>query len=231
MGELAALELKLILRHKRTKNIFYTCFLFLAYGLFFYKQENFERNELAMMVFAAIFITGIFMITYGQYMFGWQSKHFDGLLVNKIDYTNFIKSKFLLFTISSIVSTLLASVYAFINWKILLLQLAAFFFNIGIASVIVLWFATRNYKSMDLNKRTSFNWQGTTAAQWIMSIPLLMLPVFIYLPFALLKKPYWGIITLGLLGIASLFSRSYWIRVITKALKKQKYKIAEGFRE
>ena len=231
VGELAALELKLILRHKRSKSSLYMGFIFLAYGLFFYKGPQLEKDEFATMLFAAVFITGISIIMYGQFMFAWQSAHFDGLLANKINLKDFIKAKFLLFTISCTIISLLSTVYGFMSWKLLLLHLAAYLYNIGFGTVIVLWFATKNYKRLDLTKGASFNWQGTSAVQWIMGIPLLLLPFVIYMPFGLNDLPYWGLLALSLFGLITLLMRSFWVNWLTDILIKKRYKIAEGFRE
>ncbi|WP_199117139.1 DUF5687 family protein [Pedobacter sp. ASV28] len=231
VGELAALELKLILRHKRSRSSIVMGFLFLAYGLLFYKETLIVNNEFGKMLFAAVFMTGITIITYGQFMFAWQSAHFDGLLVNKIDFKNFIKAKFLLFTIGSTLITILASFYAFISYKLLLLHLVAYLYNIGFGTVLVLFFATNNYKRLDITQSASFNWQGTGATQWILGFPFLLLPILIYLPFGILNKPFWGLATIGLFGLITLLLRNYWISLIVKRFEKQRYKIAEGFRE
>ena len=231
VGELAALELKLILRHKRSRSALYMGFLFLLYGFFFYKQSFLDKNQFASMLFAAVFITGISIIMYGQFMFAWQSAHFDGLLANKINLKNFIKAKFLLFTISCTIITLLATFYGFMSWKLLLLHLAAYLYNIGFGTVIVLWFATKNYKRLDLTKGASFNWQGTSAVQWIMGFPLLLFPFIIYLPFGATDNPYLGLVALGVFGLITLLMRNFWVNQLTEILIKKRYKIAEGFRE
>jgi len=231
VGELAALELKLVIRHKRPRNSVLMGFLFLFYGFLFYKKPMIDADSFGMMIFAAIFMTGFSILTYGQFMFAWQSAHFDGLLTNKIDLKNFIKAKFLLFTIASIIITLLASFYGFLSPKLLLLHLAAFLYNIGFGTVIVLYFATLNYKRLEINKSASFNWQGVGATQWILGFPFLLLPILIYLPFGLTDKPYWGLFAVGIFGLVNLLMRGFWVNLITEKFEKQRYKIAEGFRE
>lgn len=231
VGELAALELKLILRHKRSRSALLMGFLFLAYGFMFYKEKMIQNNEFGKMLFAAVFMTGISIINYGQFMFAWQSTHFDGLLVNKIDFKNFIKAKFLLFTISCTLITVLASFYGFMSYKLLLLHLAAYLYNIGFATVIVLYFATMNYKRLDITKSASFNYQGIGATQWILGLPLLLIPVALYLPFGLMNKPYWGLASIGIFGLITLLMRNFWINLLVKKFEKNRYKIAEGFRE
>ncbi|MES2417883.1 MAG: DUF5687 family protein [Bacteroidota bacterium] len=231
VGELAALELKLILRHKRSRSSVFMGFIFLFYGFIFYKEPIIARNEFGKLLFAALFMTGISILTYGQFMFAWQSAHFDGLLTSRINFKNFIKAKFLLFTISSTIITILASFYGFISWKLLLLHVAAYLYNIGFGSVIVLYFATFNYKRLDITKSGSFNWQGTGATQWVLSLPFILIPFIIYIPFGILNKPYWGLLVLAVFGLITLLMRNYWITLLVKKFEKQRYKIAEGFRE
>ncbi len=86
VGELVALELKLILRHKRSRTVFLTGFLFLFYGFLFYRPEELDKSNFGIMLLAAILMTGISIVNYGQFMFAWQSAHFDGLLANKINF-------------------------------------------------------------------------------------------------------------------------------------------------
>ena len=231
VGTLAALELKLMLRHKRTRTALSMSIFFIFYGFLFYKKDVLDKDMLGMVLFAAVFMTGSSVTIYGQFMFGWQSAHFDGLLVNKTNLHNFIKAKFLLFTTMSTLMTLVISFYGYISWKILAVQFAAYFYNIGIGTVVVLYFATRNYKAIDLSKGSTFNYQGISASQFILMIPYFLIPYLIYLPFSYSGKPYWGLGCLGLAGGIALISRSYWVTFILAEFNKRKYTIAEGFRQ
>ncbi len=231
VGELAALELKLILRHKRSRTTLIMSLLLLAYGFIFYRGPLVANNEFGKLMFAAVFMTGIGIINYGQFMFAWQSAHFDGILANKIDFTQFIKAKFLLFTIGSTILTILSSFYVVISYKLLLLHFVAYLYNIGIASVITLYFANFNYKRLDITKSASFNWQGVGATQWILGLPFLLTPLLLYAPFGISNQPYLGLAVVGGLGAISLLMRNFWIGLLVKKFEKQRYQIAEGFRE
>lgn len=231
VGTLVALELKLILRHKRTRSLLTTTGLFVFYGFLFYKKQFLSKDMFLPLLFAAIFMTGSTISMYGQFMFGWQAKHFDGLIVNKVDMRNFIKAKFLLFTITSTLVTLVVSLYGFLSWKIIVIQVAAYLYNVGIGTVIVLYFATRNSKAIDLSKGSAFNFQGVGASQWILGLPYFLCPYVIYLPFSLAGFPYWGMIALGACGLASFFAREFWVNFLLNEFNKRKYTIAEGFRE
>ncbi|MGM9476760.1 DUF5687 family protein [Pedobacter sp. GSP4] len=231
VGELAALELKLILRHKRPRSSVILGFFFLFYGFIFYKEQAIARDAFGQMMFGAIFMTGISIIIYGQFMFAWQSAHFDGILANKIDFKDFIRAKFLLFTIGCTIITLLASFYGFLSPKLLLLHIAAYLYNIGFGTVVVLYLATLNYKRLDITKAASFNYQGTGATQWLLMFPYALTPILIYLPFGIMDKPYWGLLVVSVFGLSMLLLRGFWVNYIAKRFEKQRYKIAEGFRE
>lgn len=231
VGELAALELKLIMRHKRSRSTVMLGFIILFYGLFIFKAPAFAKNEFNIPLTIAILITGITSIGYGQYMFGWQSAHFDGILSNKINFKNFIKAKFLLFTISSTVITLLSFFYGFMSWKLIPIFFAAYLYNIGVGSVMILFFATLKYKRLDLSKSATFNHQGTSAIQYLMVFPIILLPLGIYWLFNFFQNPFLGIAALAIFGFINLLMRNIWVNLLTKKFNKQRYKIAAGFRE
>lgn len=230
-GRLVALELKLILRHKRSKSALTMSFLFVLYGLLFYKKQLIDKNSFGSLLFAAIFMTGIFQIVYGQFMYAWQSSHFDGLLTSPVTAKDFLRAKFLMFTLAATLVTMVTFFYGFISWKLILLHLCVYLYNIGFGTVIVLYFACYNRKRLDLTKAASFNWQGVGASQWLLGIPLLLMPFLIYLPFGIYDLPFWGIISIGLFGLITLAMREIWLNLLTRLFIKQRYKIAEGFRE
>ncbi len=231
VGDLAATELKLILRHKRSKGTLVMSAIFMCYGLMLYDEDMLNQNQFTMPLFAAIFMTGIFQISYGQYMFAWQSNHFDGLLANRINFVDFMKAKFLLLTLAATIVTMITLLYGFISWKLILIHIAVYLYNIGFGTVIILFFANFNRKKLDLSKGSSFNWQGIGAIQWILGIPLLVLPYLIYLPFGRNNEPYWGLIAIGIFGLITLVMRELWVKWLTQLFVKQRYKISEGFRE
>jgi hypothetical protein len=231
VGTLAAMEIKLILRNKRSKSTVSKGLLFVFYGLLFYNGKRLENDEFGIMLFAAIFMTGNMVLLYGQFMFGWQSAEFDGLMANKINLKTFIQSKFLLFTLSSTVLTIVVSLYGLISWKIVVIQIAAYLYSIGVGSVLVLYAATRNYKYIDLSIGSSFSWQGVGSTSMILAFPVLLLPYLVYLPLSHFGTPYLGIAGVAALGLVGIFTRSFWVDFLVKALKKRKYIIAEGFRE
>jgi hypothetical protein len=231
MGELMALDLKLILRNKRPRSLLMLSALFLFYGFIFYKPTYLENDQLGFLLLGAIFITGMFMTNYGQFIFAWQSSHFDGLMAGKFPLTTYLKSKFLLLIAFCTVALLLSLFYGFISWKIIPIQLAAYFFNIGIHTVLAAYIGTYNYKGLDLSKGSSFNYQGIGAAQWLYALVILLVGVIIYLPFALLVNTWVGIAAIGIMGLVNLLLQDWWIQKIAQQFNKRKHKLLAGFRE
>jgi hypothetical protein len=226
-GDLAANELKLILRNKRPRSVIMMSLFFMFYGLIFYNRPDFSYP---MIIFCGMFMTGIFIINYGQFMFSWQSAHFDGILVSKVRAKDFFKAKLLLFTMFSTISFLLTIPYVYFGWRVLVIHFIMFIWNLGVNTLLVLFFANRNYRRIDLSKGSAFNWEGVGASQWILSIPLLLGPFIIYFPFNLLDYPEIGIAIIGLIGLLFILSREYWVNKLIVKFQEKRYMIAEGFR-
>jgi hypothetical protein len=230
-GELIAIDLKLILRNKRPRTLLLFSIIFLFYGYIFFKPEYFKNDSLGILLIGATFITGMFMTSYGQFIFAWQSNHFDGIMGNNIDIRSYIKGKLMLLIAFSTGSFLLGLLYSFISWKLIPIFIASWLFNIGIHSVLTAFIGTRNYKMLDLSKGASFNYQGTGAAQWLYSLVILVVGAIIYLPFALLINKWSGIAAIGILGFICLMMQDWWLDKLTIQFQKHKYKMLDGFRE
>jgi hypothetical protein len=227
VGDLVANEIKLILRNKRPRSALIMGLFFLCYGLIFYTQAVYGES---IKIFVGMFMTGIFIISYGQFMFSWQASHFDGILVSKINFSDFLKAKYLLFTIVSTVAFFLTTPYVYFGWRVVMIHFVMYLWNIGVNTTIVLFFANRNYKRIDLSKGASFNWEGVGATQLLLSFPLLILPYVIYWPFKMLGMTNTGFAALAIVGIVFIATRSFWIKQLEADFYTKRFKIAEGFR-
>jgi len=229
VGDLAANEIKLVLRNKRSRSSLIMGLFFIFYGLIFYNRSGATGSE-GFKVFVGMYMTGAFIISYGQYMFSWQASHFDGLLVSKISFVDFLKAKFLLFTIVSTAFFLLTIPYVYFGWRTLLIHFVMYLWNIGINTTIVLFFANRNYKRIDLSRGAAMNWEGVGATQLLLTFPLIITPYIIYGPFAWLKHSDIGIALLAITALIFIFTRSFWIKQLEADFYTKRYTIAEGFR-
>jgi hypothetical protein len=229
VGDLVGNEIKLILRNKRSRSSLIVGVFFLFYGLIFYSRGGMTGSE-GFKVFVGMYMSGAFIVSYGQYMFSWQASHFDGLLVSKINFTDFLKAKYLLFTIISTVFFLLATPYVYFGWHTLAIHTVMYIWNIGVNTTIVLFFANRNYKRIDLSRGAGMNWEGIGASQLLLTFPLIIAPYIVYAPFAMLGHSDIAVALLGAIGLIFIFTRSYWIKLLEADYYTKRYTIAEGFR-
>lgn len=159
-GDLIGVDIKLMLRNKRPRMLMVLSVIFLFYGYIFFKPENFKANNLGIMLLGALVITGMFMVSFGQFLFAWQSSHFDGLMAGNINVKAYIKGKLFLLVSFSTISYLVCLLYGFLNWKLIPIITSAWLFNVGIHSILTSFIGTRNYKGLDLSKGSAFNYQA-----------------------------------------------------------------------
>ncbi|MCE7994948.1 MAG: hypothetical protein HEP71_23425 [Roseivirga sp.] len=229
IGEMVALELKMILRHKRPRMTLVFSGILLLYGLFFYTQDDFTEMSF-IFIFAGIFVTGAFFINHGQFLLSWQSGDFDFLLTRNVSFRQYLESKYWLFVAVSCIAFVLSIGYVYFGWKIVAINFAACLFNIGINIPIVMRLSMFNPKKIDLNRGAAFNYEGMGAAQWLIGIPVLLLPYVLYLPFTLAGYENYGIMAVGVGGIIGFAFHKYVLGLLTEAFIKRRHKIAAGFR-
>jgi hypothetical protein len=229
-GDLVANEVKLILRNKRPRSAIIMSLFFLFYGLIFYANPGLKNMGDGMKIFVGMFMTGFFIINYGQFMYSWQASHFDGLMVSKVSFANFLKGKYLLFTTVSTVAFILTIPYVYFGWRVLLIQLVMYLWNLGVNVNIVLYFANRNAKRIDLSRGASFNWEGVGAYQLLLSFLLFLPPVIIYTPFKYFGYPDVALAIIALLGIIGVLIRSFLVKKLEEDFYNRKFTITEGFR-
>jgi len=83
-GTIIMLEMKLYWRHKRTRTIIYMLPVFLGYGLIFYTQPDYLKQEYFLFI-VGVFMTGGMMLNYTNYAFGYESNYFDALLTKSLE--------------------------------------------------------------------------------------------------------------------------------------------------
>src|SRR5690606_19027475 len=117
-GEMADLEWKLIIRHKKSRTFLMLCGFFLLYGLIFYTNPAYQKEEgfSYMFIFVGSFITGIFMLQYGQLFLSWNSANFDFFLKKRGGIEALVQGKYLLFMAISFLCFILTVPYAFFGW-------------------------------------------------------------------------------------------------------------------
>jgi hypothetical protein len=231
-GELISLELKLIWRNKRPRTMMLYSLIFIFYGIIFYTPINLsDPSKWWTLMFGGLFVTGLSIFNYGSFLFAWQSSYFDGLMSNNLSFKSYLKGKWFLLASLGVILFLVTVFYGMIDWRLIVIQLACCLYNIGINIILLMYLATWNYKGMDLSRGSTMNYQATGIVQWLFTLLLILLPTIIYFGFYFLMGRWAGILSLGFLGLISLFMREWWLGFISKAFNKRKYLILKGFRE
>lgn len=231
-GELADLEWKLIIRHKKSRTFLMLSAFFLLYGTIFYDNPSYQDGPMQnIFIFVGVFITGIFMIQYGQLFLSWNSGYFDFFLSRRDGVRNLVRGKYLLLLSISLLCFLLSIPYVYYGWSFLLIHLATFLFNAGIMIHLIIYLALWKPKPMDLNKGAMFNYEGVGAAQFLMIIPMMVAPYLIYLPFAMLFNFYAGLAALSTVGIIGIIFFNKLSTININRVLDNRYEISSSFRQ
>jgi hypothetical protein len=223
-------DLRLMFRNKRTKSSFIILLIGLLYGLFFYPNPAYVDQEY-FYIFIGIFSTGTFLINFGQFIPAWDSGYYKMLMSQNFKYERYLKSKFTLMTISVIALFVLGIPYVYFGWKILAVHFAAMIYNIGVNTHVIMYGGSFNRKKINLDQKAAFNYQGTGAVQWLIGIPLMVIPMGL---FALLN--WWvsfelATTIIGGLGFVGFALHKTLMQSITKKYKASKYKMIHSFNQ
>ena len=222
------LDLKLIWRNKRTKSSVWMVLIGLLYGLFFYPQPTYQGMPWFFM-FIGVFSTGIFLINFGQFIPAWDSGYYKLLMTQNIKYEQYLKSKFTLMAVSVLILFVLGIPYVFFGWKILLAHFAAAIYNVGVNTHVILLGGSFNRKKIDLNQKAAFNYQGTGAVQWLIGIPLLLIPLGLFALFYFLIGFEIACLILAALGVIGITLHKKLMKIITEKYLDSKYKMIDAF--
>ena len=224
------LDLKLIWRNKRPKTTIFLSFIFLAYGLIFYTNDTYQSMP-AWFVFAGIFITGIFMINFGQFVPSWDASYYSMIMSQNIPMKQYLASKMGLITFSVVVLAILSTPYVYFGMNILLLNIACAIYNIGVNVPVLLYSGSFNKKRIDLDKSPFMNYQGTGVSQWLVGLPLMVIPIFLFWIINKFVSYEVAMGTLAGLGIIGLILRPSLLNFLVSCYKKRKYATIEGFKQ
>jgi hypothetical protein len=227
VGIIMNLETKLIFRHKRSKNIFLMAVIFLCYGLLFYTNPLYGFSTKIM---CGVFVTGMAMMMFGQWVFGWDSNYFDFILSKNISTNDYVKANYYLMLVLCILSFIFSSPYFFFGREIMFIQVVAFLFNVGISLPLFLFFGTYNTKRVDLKNSSAMNFQGTTFKNFLLVLPVLFLPTIIAFFVGLFADTSVVLWVIGVTGMSGILLQKPVLQLCEKQFIKKKYDMADGFR-
>jgi hypothetical protein len=225
-------DIKLIWRNARPRQVVMMAFLFLFYGLIFFTQPTYQKNP-AILAFASMFVTGGFLLSFGQLVPSWDSEYYKLLMSQNIPYKKYLESKWYLMVFAVTISFILSTPYIYFGWKIFGMIAAGALFNIGLNSFITLFGGALNRVPIELNvKAKAFsNTNGFNPTQMLIALPKLALPMLLfYIPYKLFSFNI-GILALGLSGVLGIIFRNFFLNKIESIYQKGKYKTIAAYNE
>lgn len=223
-GAIILQEIKMIIRHKRTRSVLFLSLFFLAYGLMFFGRDQYNDMR-GFFVFVGIFMSGLFSINYGQFLWSWNTNQMDFFFTRPLGIETWIKARYKLVMSSVVLATILSIPYVYFGWEALAVILAGSLYNAGINIPLMMRLSLWGPKPIDLNKGAFMNYQGTGAAQWVMGLPLFLGPFVFYTPVYFLLGHWEGVIAVAVAGILGFIFKDYFLKKIAQKLSEEKYRL------
>ena len=222
-------DIRLIRRNKRPRMVFIMSFVMVLYGLLFFTNPKYMKEASFMLIFVVLFMTGAFTLNFGQFVPAWDSSYYSFFMSQNFKYREYLEAKWLMMTIMTILLFILSTPYVYFGSNILMLILVGAVFNLGFTSYLVLFFGAYNRKPVDLNKSTTFNYQGTSATQFLMVFLIMFVPILIYG----LANYLWGfniaISIIFIIGALGLVFKKPIMNFIEQKYIANKYKTISAF--
>ncbi len=231
VGSLIQNEIRLMLRNKRPKNLLWVVLFLPVYLAFITYSSPYLLENPLFSLSVVIFATGIFTIQYGQFLTSWESSFFDGLMTQRLSTVQYYQSKWYLLVGACVILYLFMLPLSFFVENFFWFLTVSLLINLGFTNYVILHLGAYNRKGIDLSKSNVMNYEGTSIVHFLIVIPVLLVPLLIYLPFWLLDFSNWGLVALGLLSLFSLSLNKYWFKSIISLHKGRKYKKLSSFRK
>ena len=223
LGTFLKNDIKLLMRNKRAKTTLYMSF--------FFTQDIYKNS--VMQAFAAVFVTGGFLINFGQFVPSWDSSYYQLMMTQSISYKEYLNSKWWLMVIGTAISMLLASFYIYFGWDIYITILAVGIYNIGFNSFLVLFTGAYTRTAIDLEsaKGAFGDKKAFNVKTLLFSLPQMIIPILLFGIGILADNFYIGIALIACFGILGLLFKSRIFLLIEKIFQKEKYNAIVAYKQ
>jgi len=226
-------DIKLIKRNKRSKMTVFMSFLFLFYGLFFFTGMVEVYEGPFWRMFAAVFVTGGFLFSFGQFVPSWDSAYYPLMMTQNIRYKEYLRSKWWLVVIATGISTILCLPYLYFGWEVLMAILVGAIFNMGANAHLVLLGGAYIKTPIDLAsaKKAFGDKSAFNIKTLLISLPKMLGPMALYAIGHFTLGPNFGFILVALAGVAGFAFRDKVFDMIIKIYKTEKYKTLAAYKQ
>ncbi|MFI2741731.1 DUF5687 family protein [Zhouia sp. PK063] len=226
-------DIKLIKRNKRARSSVIAGVFFTFYGLLFFTNAIEVYQGPFWRMFAAIFVTGGFLFSFGQFVPSWDSSYYPLMMSQNIRYREYLSSKWWLMVIGCIITLVIASFYLYFGLDIYLAVLVGAVYNIGVNSHMVLLGGAFVKTPIDLtsHKKAFGDKQSFNIKTMLLSLPKLALPMVIYGIAYYTIGSTGGYIIVAVVGVIGFLFRNKMFNIIEKVYKKEKYKTLAAYKQ
>jgi cation transporter-like permease len=203
---------------------------FLFYGLIFMSDIY---SGSAVTVFAGIFVSGGFLFGFGQYVPSWDSSYYPLMMSQNVAYKEYLASKWWLVVVGTLIGMVLSSFYVFFDWEMYLAILAGGIYNLGINAYLVLLSGAYTRTPIDLttNNKAFGDKRSFNIKTLLLSIPKLVVPMFVYYVGVLIQSKSFGLILVALVGVLGFAFRNLVFGWIEKIYQEEKHKTLQAYKQ
>ncbi|CAM3952952.1 DUF5687 family protein [Flavobacterium weaverense] len=224
-------DIKLIKRNKRSKTTVGLSVMFLFYGLLFFSTTAFYGP--VMHIFGGIFVSGGFLITFGQFVPSWDSAYYQLMMTQNIPYKEYLSSKWWLMVIATILTTIVASFYLYFGWETYLVIIVGAIYNIGVNSHLVLLGGAYTKTPIDLSsgKGAFGDKKAFNIKTMLISVPQLGLPVLLYWLGLKYANPNVALALVAGAGVIGFALKNKAFSLIERVYKSEKYATIAAYKQ
>ncbi len=226
-------DIKLIKRNKRSKTTVGLSVMFLFYGFLFFTNGIEAYNNPVMHIFAGIFVSGGFLITFGQFVPSWDSAYYQLMMTQNVPYKGYLSSKWWLMVIATIITTTIASFYLYFGWQVYLTIVVGAIYNIGVNSHLVLLGGAYTKTPIDLSsgKGAFGDKKAFNVKTMLISIPQLALPVLLYWLGSTMANANVGLAIVASAGVIGFALKDKVFSLIEKIYNSEKYATMAAYKQ
>lgn len=229
VSNLIVFELKMMWRNKRPRQyVLVSILVSTVYSAILLSDYNTFYGSL-MSAIIGLFASGVFALNYGQLMFAWESRYFDGFLSRDIKPRQMVLAKLAILQGSCLLLFLISlPLFVWLAQELITLHVAFLFYNAGVTSVLMLALGIRNRRRLDASKGHFLNYEGFSFLHWLWVIPTVIPPALLL--FFLEYQPGVALALIAGIGLLSMLLSWPWSMMLARTLSHRKHLMAAGFR-